>query len=95
MHRPDLAFRACLVLVLGLAVFLLGYPAAYLASHGLDTRAWPALPGTPVAWLTPEGSGPGAWLALLVRMGRTYLNMVLGRSQALPGGGREAFGIVW
>ena len=95
MHRPDLAFRACLILVLGLATFLLGYPAAFLASHGLDIRAWPALPGTPIAWFTPEGSGSGAWLALLVRMGRTYLNMVLGRSQALPGGGREAFGIVW
>ncbi|MCB4806473.1 type IV secretory system conjugative DNA transfer family protein [Methylobacterium brachiatum] len=95
MHRPDLPFRAGLILVMGLATFLLGYPAAFLASHGLDTRAWPASLGTPFAWFTPEGSGAGAWLALVVRMGQTYLKMVLGRSETLPGGGREAFGIVW
>ena len=95
MHRPDLPFRVGLILVVVLATFLLGYPAAYLASHGLDARVWPALRGTPVDWFTPEGSGSAAWLAGLVRMGRTYLNMALGRAQALPGGGREAFVLVW
>ena len=95
MHRPDLPVRVGLVLVVVLATFLLGYPAAYLASHGLDARVWPALRGTPLDWFTPEGSGSSAWLASLVRMGRTYLNMALGRAQALPGGGREAFILVW
>ena len=46
MHRPDLPLRAGLVLIVVLATLLLGYPAAYLASHGLDARVWPALRGT-------------------------------------------------
>ncbi|NGM38524.1 type IV secretory system conjugative DNA transfer family protein [Methylobacterium sp. DB0501] len=95
MHRPDLPLRAGLVLVVVLATFLLGYPAAYLASHGLDARVWPALRGTPADWFTPEGSGLRAWLAAFVRIAGTYLNMALGRAQALPGGGREAFVLVW
>jgi type IV secretion system protein VirD4 len=95
MHRPDLPLRAGLVLVVVLVTFLLGYRAAYLASHGLDARVWPALRGTPVDWFTPEGSGLRALLAGFVRMAGTYLNMALGRAQALPGGGREAFLLVW
>lgn len=94
MHRPDLPSRVGLVLLVVVASFLLGYPAAYLAAHGLDARAWPALRGTPVDWFTPEGAGVDAWLACLVRMSRTYLNMVLGASEALPGGGRAALASV-
>ena len=95
MYRPDLPARIGLVILVFAATFLLGYPAAYLATHGLDARAWPALRGTPGDWFTPEGAGLGAWLDGLVRMGRTYVNMALGGSDALPGGGRSSVLFVW
>lgn len=78
MHQPDLPARVGFVLLVVAAAFLLGYPGAFLANHGLDMRAWPASLGTPFAWFTPEGSGLGAWLSLGVRMGQTYLKMALG-----------------
>ncbi len=90
MHRPDLPLRAGLVLVVVLATFLLGYPAAYLASHGLDARVWPFLRGTPPTGSRRRAAACALGSPALSAMAGTYLNMALGRAQALPGGGREA-----
>jgi type IV secretion system protein VirD4 len=95
MHRPDRLFRVGLVLLLALAAFLIGYPAAYLAIHGLDPRAWPSIPGTPVDWFSPAGSGWAGWLGLSLHMASTYRDMVLGHTNSLTGGGRPAFLAIW
>lgn len=95
MHRPDFPLRVGLVLLLALSAFLFGYPAAYLASHGLDPRAWPGIPGTPLDWFSPTGPGLAGWLGCFERMGTTYRDMLLGRTNSLSGGGRLAFLAVW
>jgi len=95
MHRPDRLFRVGLVLLLALATFLIGYPAAYLATHGLDSRAWPSIPGTPVDWFSPAGPGWAGWLGLSLHMASTYRDMVLEHTNSLTGGGRPAFVAIW
>lgn len=95
MHRPDLPLRVGLVLLLVLVTFLIGYPAAYLATHGLDLRAWPRIPGTPFDWFAPAGPGWAGWLGLFQHMASTYGSMARGQTNNLSGGGVPAFLAIW
>ena len=95
MHRPDLPLRVGFVLLLALVTFLIGYPAAYLATHGFDPRAWPSIPGTPFDWFAAAGPGWAGWLGLFQHMASTYWNMLHGRTNSLSGGGVPAFLAIW
>ncbi|MCY1644085.1 type IV secretory system conjugative DNA transfer family protein [Methylorubrum sp. SL192] len=91
MHRPGLAWRVTSIILIVIGVLVLGYPAAFLATHGLDPGGWPSVPGTPQVWFSPQGAALSDKASFLVqRIGRTYANMALGRSDGLPGGGRVA-----
>lgn len=94
MHRPDLPRRIGVVLLLVLVTFFIGYPAAYLATHGLDPRAWPPIPGTPYDWFAPAGPGLGGWLGSLLHMASTYGDMARGHTNNLSGGGLPAFFVI-
>lgn len=95
MHRPDLLLRIGLVLLLALLTFLIGYPAAYLATHGLDPRVWPEISGRPYEWFAPAGPGWAGVLGCLQQMASTYWNMVHGRTNSLSGGGLPSFWAIW
>jgi type IV secretion system protein VirD4 len=95
MHRPDLPRRIGLVLLLALVTFFIGYPAAYLATHSLDPRAWPNIPGTPYDWFSLAGPGLAGWLGCLLQMASTYWNMLRGQTNSLSGGGLPAFVAIW
>ncbi|SFT26643.1 type IV secretory system conjugative DNA transfer family protein [Methylobacterium sp. yr668] len=94
MYRLDLSRRIGLVLLLALVTFFIGYPAAYLATHGFDSRVWPGIPGTPYDWFAPAGSGLGGWLGTVLQMALTYGNMARGQTNNLSGGGLPAFLVI-
>ena len=72
-----------------------GYPAAFISNHGFDPLGWPSLAGTPTAWFKTEGlTVVEQALSFVERAGRTYANMMLGRSDGLPGGGRMAAALI-
>lgn len=72
-------------------VLIFGYPAAFIVTHGLSSVGWPSIPGLPGTWFSLEGATLAEKSVFFVqRAGRTYLNMVLGRTDGLPGGGRVA-----
>src|SRR5436305_1598231 len=96
MYRTGLLPRSIFAFLILLAMLVFGYPAAFIATHGVDPAGWPSVPGTPQAWFSPKGANLGETTMVFVqRLGRTYTNMMLGRSEGLPGGGRVALaGIV-
>lgn len=84
------------IILVVLAAGVVGYPAAFIATHGVYPSGWPPVPGTPGAWFSPDGASLGERGVFFVqRLARTYGNMMLGQSDGLPGGGRIALaGIV-
>lgn len=91
MSRSGIIERAAGCTAIFIVALVLGYPAAFVATHGLDPGGWPAVPGTPQVWFSPEGvTAADKVLFFLQRIGRTYANMALSRSDGLPGGGRIA-----
>ena len=91
MFRLGFIWRAAGCTAVFIAALVFGYPAAFVATHGLDPGGWPAVPGTPQVWFSPEGvTAADKVLFFLQRIGRTYANMALRRSDGLIGGGRIA-----
>lgn len=91
MRRDGLSFLIVAASFIIAATVLCGYPAAFIAVHGLNPLGWPQVPGTPGAWFSPEGATITEKGNLFFqRLVRTYVNMLLGRSDGLPGGGRLA-----
>jgi type IV secretion system protein VirD4 len=71
------------------ALFLvLGYPAVYTATHGLNPRAWPNLPNSPATWVDLWHGVFNAPLSTAVTTVTTYLHMFAGTSPALASNGR-------
>lgn len=92
MHRPGLAGRVATVALIVFAAFVVGYPASFIAAHGLDPHAWPNVSGTPNAWFSLDGLGVAERTSAFIRRAlATYVNMLLGRSDGLPDGGRWSF----
>ena len=77
---------------LAVAAFALGYPAIFIASHGLQPLGWPNVPGQPTQWFSPSGSTLGdRALQFVIVATKTYGNMLIGQSAGFPEGGRWAF----
>lgn len=69
----------------------LGYPAAFIATHGLDPRGWPPLEGTARTWFyVPHSDALTLVQAALVRIVTTYWRMALGQSESFADGGQFA-----
>jgi type IV secretion system protein VirD4 len=78
----EMLLRVMFACIITLAVMLLGYPAAFVATHGWAAEAWPGVVGTPYAWLSALQR-----VDVLVLLG-AYLHMVTGTSDAFAGGGQ-------
>lgn len=88
--------RFSFLVMLAIATLLLGYPAAFIATHGLEPQGWPALDGTARNWFFPPGRD--VWTAAssgLMQVAKTYTRMALGQSSAFAGGGRNEFLVVF
>jgi type IV secretion system protein VirD4 len=84
MHNPYRFFRIAAVFVLVVAVIALGYPIAFIVTHGWNSAAWPAnLPWTPVVWLYALAHYPFN----IAEIALTYWAMLHGSSPAFAGGG--------
>lgn len=93
--RPLSIWKLLSICLIFLVALVSGYPAAFIATHGLDPAAWPAVAGTPGAWFSPKGATVAEQVMVFVqRVGRTYTHMALGRSDSLPGGGRAALDLI-
>ncbi|NEU14593.1 type IV secretory system conjugative DNA transfer family protein [Methylobacterium sp. BTF04] len=95
MRHVKLGRLSVCIAIIILASLAVGYPAAFIATHGIDPIGWPAVPGTPGAWFSPEGATIAEKGAFFVQQaGKTYLNMLLSRSAGLPGGGRLSMALI-
>ncbi len=95
MHQEKILKRSIALIIVVVVMLSFGYPAAFIATHGLNPAGWPSGPGLPGAWFSPEGATLGEKSGFFVqRIGRTYTNMALGRSDGLPGGGRVALAAI-
>ena len=95
MQRTHFVERTVGVILVVAMAFLFGYPAAFIATHGLDPAGWPVVPGTPQAWFVLQGSTLWQKVWLFAQQGiGTYTNMMLGRTDGLPTGGHIALACI-
>jgi len=81
--------RFALLIAAWLSIATLGFPAAFLAMHGLDPDGWPPGEARDLAqWFSAPGETPVYQVSgVLVRTAGTYLSMALRRSAAFADGG--------
>lgn len=91
MHRPDLPFRVFLCALMAIAVFVLGYPVAFVTTHGFSVDGWPA--GLAETGLRdPNWVNPIEWWRALADLKpltplKVYVRMISGDAPALKAGG--------
>ena len=76
--------------IIGALFFGLGYPAAYMAIHGLDPRVWPNLANTPASWIDVWRSALIAPANTATVVGMTYIYMAMNKASGLAVDGQAA-----
>ena len=81
--------RFSLLIAAWLSIATLGFPAAFLATHGLDPGGWPTGENRDVAqWFSAPGLTAIYQVSgIVVRTSQTYISMAIGKSPAFPDGG--------
>lgn len=70
---------------------LFGFPAVFVATHGLNPQGWPVLVASPEVWFSVSSHGPLTFAqAVLVQVIKTYKRMAFGESPAFADGGQIA-----
>lgn len=81
MAYENLFWRGCFMAFLAFAVVIIGYPAIFIVTHGLNASGWPRFLDGPDAWFTSLRQGD---LSMLLK---TYLEMARGNCPAIADGG--------
>lgn len=81
MIYENLFWRGCLMAGLALGVLILGYPTAFIVTHGVNASSWPQFLDSPEAWFDALKS---LNLSLLFK---TYSEMAVAKCDAFAGGG--------
>jgi type IV secretion system protein VirD4 len=83
--------RFTFLVIVTITLLWLGYPAAFVATHGFNAQGWPDLEHTAYTWFQFPSYNTLDFIQLaLVQVFTTYKRMALGQSPAFPDGGLVA-----